>query len=96
MYVIFTIMVIPQAVAQNFATLLVTRIIAGALGGILQNAPEQFAADMWRTDEERNLPITLYTYVYVAGVTLGPVLGAVFGNLSRRRYISNPFPDAPT
>ncbi|KAL8835210.1 MAG: hypothetical protein Q9170_003406 [Blastenia crenularia] len=35
---------------------------------------EQLAADLWLTDKDRNLPITLYTYVYVAGVTLGPAL----------------------
>ncbi|KAL8710238.1 MAG: hypothetical protein Q9220_005169 [cf. Caloplaca sp. 1 TL-2023] len=36
-----------------------------------------FAADLWLADKDRNLPVTLYTYVYVAGVTLGPALGAV-------------------
>ncbi|KAL8846238.1 MAG: hypothetical protein Q9221_008670 [Calogaya cf. arnoldii] len=77
-------MVIPQAVAQNFATLLVSRAIAGALGGILQNAIAQFSTDLWATDEERNLPVTLYSYVYVAGVTLGPALGSIVGNLSWR------------
>lgn len=79
-------MVIPQAVAQNFATLLVSRAIAGALGGILQNAVEQFSTDLWATDKERNLPVTLYSYVYVAGVTLGPALGSIVGNLSWRWY----------
>ncbi|KAL8967995.1 MAG: hypothetical protein Q9197_005118 [Variospora fuerteventurae] len=81
LYVVFILMVIPQAVAPNFATLLVSRAIAGAIGGILQNTMEQLSGDMWRTDKERNLPVTFYTYVYVAGVTLGPVLGAAVGDL---------------
>ncbi len=77
-------MVIPQAVAPNFATLLISRAIAGALGGILQNVMEQLSTDMWATEKERDLPITLYSYVYVAGVTLGPALGSIVGNLAWR------------
>ncbi|KAL8663474.1 MAG: hypothetical protein Q9168_008086 [Polycauliona sp. 1 TL-2023] len=84
LYLVFTTMVIPQALAQNFATLLVVRAIAGLAGGVLQNVLEQVAADLWATDKERNLPITLYTFVYVGGVTLGPVLGAVVHDLSWR------------
>ena len=74
-------MVIPQAVATDFATLLVCRAIAGAFGGILQNAMETIIADIWRTDDGRNLPITIYTFSYVAGVTLGPALGALVRHL---------------
>ncbi|KAL8698177.1 MAG: hypothetical protein Q9201_006717 [Fulgogasparrea decipioides] len=58
--------------------------MAGTLGGILQNAMEMFVADIWLTDKERNLPITLYTLVLVAGVTLGPVFGAIAKELSWR------------
>ncbi|KAL8872468.1 MAG: hypothetical protein Q9174_001912 [Haloplaca sp. 1 TL-2023] len=83
-YAAFTIFVIPQAVAPNFATLLAVRGIAGALGGILQNAIEMFLADIFLTDEERNLPITLFTFVLAAGVTLGPVFGAIVHQLSWR------------
>ncbi|KAI9849506.1 MAG: hypothetical protein M1837_004126 [Sclerophora amabilis] len=83
-YALFTLLIIPQAVAPNFATLLVTRAIAGALGGILQNAPEPFLADTWLTDEERNLPITVFVLVYEAGVTLGPTFGAIASKLGWR------------
>lgn len=86
-YIAFTILVIPQAVATNFATLLAIRAISGALGGILQNAMEMFVADIWLTEEDRNLPITLYTLVLVAGVTLGPVFGAIVNDLSWRWYV---------
>lgn len=79
---------VPQAVASNLATLLITRAIAGALGGILQNAMEMFIADIWFTDDERNLPITIYTLVLVAGVTLGPVYGAIIHDLSWRWCVS--------
>ena len=77
-------MVIPQAVAPNFATLLVTRAIAGAFGGILQNAMATLLTDIWLTDEELNLPVTLFTFVLLAGVTLGPVFGAIVSVLSWR------------
>lgn len=77
-------MVVPQAVAPNFAALLVSRAIAGTLAGILQNVMEQLSTDMWATDKERNLPITLYSYVFAAGATLGPALGSIVGNLSWR------------
>ncbi|KAL8787171.1 MAG: hypothetical protein Q9213_002387 [Squamulea squamosa] len=84
LYLLFIVMVIPQALAQNFATLLVVRTIAGAFGGVLQNVLELTAADMWATDKARNLPVTLYTFVFVAGVTLGPALGAIVSNMSWR------------
>ncbi|KAI4189592.1 MAG: hypothetical protein LQ346_005092 [Caloplaca aetnensis] len=84
LYLAFTIMVVPQAVAPNFAALLVSRAIAGTLAGILQNVMEQLSTDMWATDKERNLPITLYSYVFAAGATLGPALGSIVGNLSWR------------
>lgn len=80
---------IPQALAPNFATLLVTRVIAGALGGILQTAIEMFIADIWLTDAERNLPVTLYTLALVAGVTLGPTFGAIAKELSWRWYVKD-------
>ena len=80
-YAVFSLFLIPQAVAPNFATLLVTRAIAGTLGGILQNAPESFIADIWLTDAERNLPITLFILVYEVGVTIGPAFGAIASRL---------------
>ena len=83
-YVAFTIFVIPQAVAPNFATLLVARAIAGGFGGILQNAMDMFIADIWLTDEDRNLPITIYILALISGVTLGPVFGAITHDLSWR------------
>ncbi|KAL8795512.1 MAG: hypothetical protein Q9182_007524 [Xanthomendoza sp. 2 TL-2023] len=84
LYVFFTFMLIPQALAPNFATLLVTRALAGLCGGILQNALEQVAGDLWPVDKDRNMSITLYTFVYVAGVTLGPALGSIVAYLSWR------------
>ena len=77
-------MIVPQAVAQNFGTLLVTRAIAGFFGGIVQNAMEIFIADMWLTDDKRNLPMTLFTFLYISGFTLGSILDAIVKILSWR------------
>ena len=83
-YALFTIFLIPQAVAQNFATLVVCRTLAGAAGGTLQNAADGVAANLWRTAQERVFPLTLYVFALVFGVTMGPVLGAVVEPLSWR------------
>lgn len=86
-YVLFTIFVIPQAVANGFATLIVTRVIAGGLGGIVQNSVESVIADTWRDEEERNLPITLFVFAFIAGFTVGPVIGAaIASHLNWRWY----------
>jgi MFS family permease len=75
MYLLFILFVIPQAVCQNFATLIVTRVIAGSLGGVLQNVVDGIIADMFEGEQARSLPVTLYIFCLVGGVSFGPVLG---------------------
>lgn len=70
--------------ATNFTTLIVSRALAGAFGGILQNGPEPFIADMFQTDEQRSVPITVFVLAYEAGVTLGPAWGSIFNGVSWR------------
>lgn len=81
---LFTIFLIPQALAQNFATLVVCRAIAGAVGGTLQNAADGIAANLFLHNHERVLPLTGYVFSLVFGVTMGPVLGAVVEPLNWR------------
>ncbi|UKZ77988.1 hypothetical protein TrVFT333_005722 [Trichoderma virens FT-333] len=83
-YVLFTIFIIPQALAQNFATLLVSRVLAGAFGGTIQNAADGIIANVFLHHHERALPLTLYILALLTGVTMGPVLGAVFEHLNWR------------
>lgn len=83
-YTLFTIFLIPQAVAQNFATLVICRAIAGGAGGTLQSAADGVAANVFRTCQERVVPVTLYEFSLVLGVTMGPVLGAVVKPLGWR------------
>ncbi|KAE8356281.1 MFS multidrug transporter [Aspergillus coremiiformis] len=76
-YGLFTIFLIPQAMAPNFTTLVVCRAIAGALGGTLQNCADGIASNVFLDHRERVFPLTLYTFILLFGVTMGPVLGAV-------------------
>lgn len=76
MYIVFMIFAMLQAVAPNFATLIVARVIAGACGGVLQNSVDGMAADLWQHDiEKRTTSLTLYTFSLLGGVTFGPVFG---------------------
>lgn len=49
-YLVFCISVIPQAVAQNFATLIVVRIFSGAAAATIAALVDGVAADLWEED----------------------------------------------
>lgn len=74
---VFFVFVIPQAVAPNFATLVVCRFIAGSAAGVLQNGMDGIIADIWDGPVQRSLPITIYVTGLLAGMSLGPVYGGV-------------------
>ncbi|KIW29454.1 uncharacterized protein PV07_05268 [Cladophialophora immunda] len=74
-YFIFSIFVIPQAVAKNFATLVATRFFAGCCAGILQDGTDGIVADLFPDPVKRSLPISCYVFSLLAGVTIGPVIG---------------------
>jgi MFS family permease len=78
LYSLFTIFVIVQAVAPNFATMIVSRVIAGSCAGTLQNVPDGLAADVWGRDKKRrSISISLLMFALIGGVTIGPVVGGV-------------------
>ncbi|KAJ5833305.1 hypothetical protein N7474_001616 [Penicillium riverlandense] len=84
-YGIFLCFVIPQAVAQNFATLVVTRFFAGGCVAILANTSATVIGNVWDSEKSRNVPISLYIVFYLAGSSIGPVVGAsIFQFLSWR------------
>lgn len=75
-YVLFTIFVVMQAVAPNFATLIVARVFAGAFGGVLQNSVDGIAADLWKDDVDRRaVSLSVYIFALLGGITIGPVVG---------------------
>jgi hypothetical protein len=59
-YVLFLLFVIPQAVATNFATLVVTRFFAGGLVALCANTIASIIPDLWETDEKRSFPVSIY------------------------------------
>lgn len=75
-YVFFLLMIVPQAVAKNFATLIVTRFFSGGCVALLANTIGSIIPDLWVGDEARTIPVSLYMLVYLTGSTLGPVLFA--------------------
>lgn len=84
-YFIFILFIIPQAVAQNFATLIITRFFAGACVSILANTTGAIICDIWEGDVGRTIPMSLFVTTYLVGSTLGPVIGgAIFEFLSWR------------
>jgi MFS family permease len=67
-YIIFLLFVIPQAVAQNFATFIICRFFAGCCGTVLQDAMDGIVADIWAKATERSLPVSCYIFALLAGV----------------------------
>ncbi|KAK4551749.1 hypothetical protein LTR86_010942 [Recurvomyces mirabilis] len=86
-YLLFMLFVVPQAVAPNFATMVVSRFIAGSFGGTLQNIIDSGIADIWRDPRERDLPVTLFVFALVFGVTFGPVFGGLIAESLHWRWI---------
>ncbi|KAF2495769.1 putative MFS transporter [Lophium mytilinum] len=84
-YILFFIFVVPQAVAQNFATFIVCRFFAGCCGAVLQDAMDGIIADIWAEATQRSLPVSCYVFALLAGVSIGPVVGgAIVESLSWR------------
>ncbi|KAF8527518.1 MFS general substrate transporter [Hysterangium stoloniferum] len=70
--VVFWLMFLPQALAQNFTTVFVTRFIAGIGGSTSVSIVGGILADIWET-HERGLPMAIFSFVAFAGTGLGPV-----------------------
>ena len=89
-YATFFVFIIPQAVAQNFATLVATRFFAGCAGGVLQDVMDGIIADIWPDAVSRSLPVTCYVFSLLAGVTFGSVMGGtIITALNWRWYVDH-------
>ncbi|EME47902.1 hypothetical protein DOTSEDRAFT_69738 [Dothistroma septosporum NZE10] len=75
-YFFFLMMMIPQAVAKNFATLVITRFFSGGCVALLANTISSIIPDLWDSEKERSLPVSIYIVLYVGGSTAGPVIFA--------------------
>ena len=76
LYAFFLLMIIPQALAQNFSTLIVTRFFSGGCVALLANTISSMIPDVWADDKARSLPISVYILLYLMGSTLGPPIFA--------------------
>jgi MFS family permease len=86
-YAIFVILVVPQAVARDFKTLIVSRAFAGGAAGVLQNGMDGIIADIWPGATQRSLPVTIYVTGLLSGVSLGPVFGGAVLSKGSWRWI---------
>jgi MFS family permease len=62
-----TTLTFEQAVAQNFATLIVTRFLSGGCVALLANTASSVIPDIWSSEEERSLPISIWILCYLLG-----------------------------
>lgn len=84
-YVVFLCFLVPQAVAQNFATLIITRFFAGGCVTVLANTAVGLVGNIWETERARSIPISLFVALYMGGSSAGPVIGgAIFTHMSWR------------
>lgn len=87
-YVFFLLLLIPQAVAQNFATLVVSRFFTGGCVALLANTIASIIPDLFEDERARSIPVTVYVFFYIAGSTLGPPLFAgVMQNIGNWRWL---------
>lgn len=87
-YTFFVLMLIPQALAQNFATLIVTRFFSGGCVCLLANTVSSVIPDVWTTDEARSVPVGIYILFYLMGSTLGPpTFAGIMQHIGNWRWI---------
>ncbi|KAJ5521008.1 hypothetical protein N7463_001461 [Penicillium fimorum] len=87
-YLMLICWLVPQAVAQNFATLVVTRFFAGGCVAILANTAAGVAGNLWETEWSRSIPVSLYILGYMTGSSMGPVMGAAIYQHLGWRWVS--------
>jgi MFS family permease len=75
--VVLLIFIIPQALARNFATMIVTRIITGACSAVLANVTSGIVSDVWKSGREQSFGTSLYIWSLLAGLSMGPVFGSL-------------------
>ncbi|EXJ67449.1 uncharacterized protein A1O5_09462 [Cladophialophora psammophila CBS 110553] len=84
-YAVFICFIIPQAVAHNFATLIISRFFSGGCVSVLSNTAAALIGNIWEGDRARTIPLSLFVMLYLAGSSMGPVIaGVIFENLSWR------------
>ena len=87
-YAIFVLFVIPQAVAQNFATLIITRFFSGGCVCVLSNTAAACVSNIWHGDRARTIPLSVFVTLYLAANSMGPVIAGIIFEKLGWRWIS--------
>jgi MFS family permease len=87
-YGVFICFVVPQAVARNFATLIISRFFAGGCVSVLANTSASVIGNIWEGERGRTIPMALYVTAYLTGSSMGPVIGGVIFQSLNWRWIS--------
>jgi MFS family permease len=82
-YIILEIILFPSAIAQNFATLVVTRFIGGGASSVSINIVGGSISDVWKGDEARSIPMSLFCFTSVVGIALGPFIGSAIQTIHK-------------
>ncbi|KAL8290241.1 hypothetical protein RQP46_003180 [Phenoliferia psychrophenolica] len=70
---VFCLFFIPQALATNLPTMLISRFISGIAGSTAVSLVGGSISDVW-ADHERGLPMALFSFAAFAATGLGPVI----------------------
>lgn len=87
-YGVFVCFVVPQGVARNFATLIISRFVAGGCVSVLANTSASVIGNIWEGERGRTIPMALYVTAYLTGSSMGPVIGGVIFQSLNWRWIS--------
>ncbi|KII93524.1 hypothetical protein PLICRDRAFT_395433 [Plicaturopsis crispa FD-325 SS-3] len=83
LYFVFTL---PDPLAKNAATLIVSRQIAGLAASAPMCNVGGSVSDVWAV-EERGIPMALFSVTIFMGPCIGPIIGGWIGQMAGWRYI---------
>ncbi|KAF7116162.1 hypothetical protein CNMCM5793_004182 [Aspergillus hiratsukae] len=86
-YLIYICFLIPIGVAQNFATLIVTRFFSGGCVAILANTVAGIISNVFVGNRARTVPMSMYITTYLVSSSMGPVVGASIYQFLSWRWI---------
>ncbi|CDM30182.1 hypothetical protein DTO013E5_8553 [Penicillium roqueforti] len=82
-YILLVISLFPSAFAKNFATLIVTRFFGGGASSTAINIVGGSISDVWFGNEARSLPMSIFGFTSVVGISLGPFIGSSIVQIHR-------------
>lgn len=86
-YAVMVIFIVPQAVARNFATLIIVRIITGSCSATLANITSGIVSDVWHAGRTKSFFTSMYIFALLSGLSMGPVFGSLVVQYTTWRWI---------